>query len=139
LGHDAARGLHAQQAQGRQQCNLLRPYALGVFFVLISYCMILGVADNARLIGESASPFAEVTRRAGLTWAAAVVYFSAIISAFACGLASINALARMLFSMGRYEFVHRSMGKVHGTHQTPHFAVTGSCLFSVIVVLMSSR
>jgi len=72
----------------------------GLFFVLISYCMILGVGDHARLIGDSASPFAEVTREAGLTWATAVVYFSAIISGFACGLASINAVARMLSSMG---------------------------------------
>jgi amino acid transporter len=111
----------------------------GLFFVLISYCMILAVGDQARVIGDSASPFAEVTRQAGLTWAAAVVYFSAIISGFACGLASINALARMLFSMGRYEFVHRSMGMVHEQYQTPHFAVTASCLFTVIVVLMCSR
>jgi amino acid transporter len=111
----------------------------GLFFVLISYCMILGVGDQARLIGDSASPFAQVTRQAGLTWATAVVYFSAIISGFACGLASINAVARMLFSMGRYEFMHRSMGMVHEQHQTPHFAVTASCLCTVIVVLMCSR
>jgi amino acid transporter len=111
----------------------------GLFFTLISYCMILGVGDRARLIGDSASPFTEVTRQAGLAWAAAIVYFSAIISGFACGLASINALARMLFSMGRYEFVHRSMGIVHERHQTPHYAVTASCLFTVIVVLMCSH
>jgi amino acid transporter len=41
--------------------------------------------------------------------------------------------------MGRYDFVHRSMGTVHEQYQTPHFAVTASCLFSVIVVLMCSR
>jgi amino acid transporter len=113
--------------------------AAGMFFVLISYCMMLGVGDQARLIGDSASPFAAVTRRAGLSWAAAVVYFSAIISGFACGLASINALARMLFSMGRYEFVHRSMGAVHKQYQTPHLAVSASCLFTIIVVLMCSH
>ena len=45
----------------------------------------------------------------------------------------------MLFSMGRYEFMHRSMGMVHEQHQTPHFAVTASCLCTVIVVLMCSR
>jgi amino acid transporter len=92
--------------------------ATGIFFVLISYCMILGVGDQAHLIGDSTSPFTEVTHSAGLGAAAAVVYFSAVISGFACGLASINALARMLFSMGRYEFLHRSMGAVHHRHQT---------------------
>src|SRR5689334_14319622 len=81
--------------------------ATGIFFVLISYCIILGVGDRTHLIGDSISPFTVVTREAGLGAAAAVVYFAAIISGFACGLASINALARMLFSMGRYGFLHR--------------------------------
>jgi amino acid transporter len=108
----------------------------GLFFVLIAYCMVLGVGDQVHLIGDSSSPFTEVTLRAGLGRIAAVVYFSAIISGFACGLASINALARMLFSMGRYEFVHRSMGAVHQHYQTPHLAVTASCLFTMIIVLM---
>jgi amino acid transporter len=108
----------------------------GVFFVLISYCMILSVGDQAHLIGESTSPFTAVTQRAGLGAAAAVVYFSAIISGFACGLASINALARMLFSMGRYQFVHGSMGAVHQQYQTPHLAVTTSCVFTIVAVLM---
>lgn len=118
---------------------ILSATATGFFFVLISYCMILGVGDQAHLIGDSTSPFAEVTHRAGLGAVAAVVYFSAIISGFACGLASINALARMLFSMGRYEFVHRSMGAVHQQYQTPHLAVTASCLFTIIVVLMCAH
>jgi amino acid transporter len=108
----------------------------GLFFVLIAYCMVLGVGDQVHLIGDSSSPFTEVTLRAGLGRIAVVVYFSAIISGFACGLASINALARMLFSMGRYEFVHRSMGAVHQHYQTPHLAVTASCLFTMIIVLM---
>jgi amino acid transporter len=110
----------------------------GLFFVLISYCMILGVGDRARLIGDSASPFAAVTRSAGLGRVSVVVYFSALISAFACGLASINALARMLFSMGRYEFVHRSMGIVHKQYQTPHLAVTAGCVLMGVAVLMLS-
>jgi amino acid transporter len=111
----------------------------GLFFVLICYCMMIGVGDQARLIGDSASPFAEVTRRAGLAWAGAIVYFSAIISGFACGLASINAMARMLFSMGRYEFVHRSMGTVHERYRTPHLAVTASCMFAAIAALALSH
>ncbi|MBV8360066.1 MAG: APC family permease [Deltaproteobacteria bacterium] len=118
---------------------ILSATATGLFFVLISYCMVLGVGDQARLIGDSIAPFAEVTHRAGLGAVAAVVYFSAIISGFACGLASVNALARMLFSMGRYEFVHRSMGAVHQHYQTPHLAVTASCLFTIIAVLMCAH
>jgi len=41
--------------------------------------------------------------------------------------------------MGRYKFVHRSMGAVHQHYQTPHLAVTASCLFTIIVVLMCAH
>jgi amino acid transporter len=116
----------------------LSSVATGLFFVTIAYCMVLGVGDQVQVLGDSTSPFAELTVRAGLGAVDVVVYLSAIVSGFACGLASINALARMLFSMGRYEFVHRSMGVVHQHYQTPHVAVTASCLFTIIVVLMCS-
>jgi amino acid transporter len=67
-----------------------------------------------------------------------VVYLAAMISVFACCLASINAASRLLFSMGKYQFVHRSMGLVHGTHRTPHVAVVlCGCLVAAITLAMS--
>jgi amino acid transporter len=104
----------------------------GIFFTVMAYFMVLGMDDNAGAIGNSASPFADMTNKAGLPWAAGVVYFAAMISAFACALACINASSRMLYSMGRYQFLHRSMGLVHATHKTPHVAV----LFSAVIVLV---
>jgi amino acid transporter len=104
----------------------------GIFFCVMAYFMVLGMDDNAGAIGGSASPFADMTNKAGLPWAAGVVYFAALISAFACALACINASSRMLYSMGRYQFLHRSMGLVHATHKTPHVAV----LFSALLVLV---
>src|SRR5258708_19860091 len=60
-----------------------------------------------------------------------------MISVFACCLASINAAARLLFSMGKYQFLHRSMGLVHDTHRTPHRAILlCGCLLAMICVAM---
>jgi len=74
-----------------------------------------------------------VAAKAGLRGASTVVYAAAMISVFACALASINAAARLLYSMGKYRFLHRSMGYVHDTHRTPHRAVlTCGCLLAVI-------
>jgi amino acid transporter len=95
----------------------------GVFFTAIAYFMVFGIGDNAAAIGSSSSPFTDVAAKAGLSWTALIVYFAACISAFACGLACINAGSRLLYSMGRYQFFHGSMGLVHKTHRTPHFAV----------------
>ena len=108
----------------------------GTFFCILSYCMVMGMGDNAAAIGSSSSPFADMTSKAGLSWAAAVVYFAAMISGFACALACINASSRMLYSMGRYQFLHRSMGLVHGVHKTPHVAVLASAAIVLVLTLL---
>jgi amino acid transporter len=105
----------------------------GVFFTVIAYFMVFGDGDNTAAMGASASPFTDVAGRAGLSWTASIVYFAACISSFACGLACVNASSRMLYSMGRYQFLHGSMGLVHKTHKTPHYAV----FFSVGIVLVA--
>jgi len=106
----------------------------GLFFTLIAYFMVFGDGDNAAALGASSSPFTDVAAKAGLSWTATIVYFAACISSFACGLACINAASRLMYSMGRYQFLHNSMGMVHKTHQTPHFAV----LLSAGLVLVAT-
>ncbi len=100
---------------------------VGLFFAAMAYLMLLGMDDDAGAIAASGSPFAEMTLRAGLGWLSAVVYFAAIISGFACVLASVNAASRLLFSMGRYGFIGAGLGRVHAHHRTPHVAVAVAC------------
>jgi amino acid transporter len=95
----------------------------GIFFTLMAYFMVLGMGDDSDTLGKSTAPFTDVAARAGLGWASTIVYCGAVISVFACTLASINAASRLLYSMGKYQFLHRSMGMVHDTHQTPHRAI----------------
>ena len=109
--------------------------AAGIFFTVMAYFMVLGMSDNAKAIGGSSSPFADMTTAAGLPWAAAVVYFAAMISAFACSLACLNAGSRMLYSMGRFQFLHASMGLVSKVHQTPQNAIIVSALLTAVMVV----
>src|SRR5258708_6905873 len=107
----------------------------GIFFTVMAYLMVFGIGNDTVALGKSAAPFGDVAAKAGLGWASMVVYFAAMISVFACCLASINAAARLLFSMGKYQFLHRSMGLVHDTHRTPHRAILlCGCLLAVICV-----
>ena len=131
LAREARNPLHAIP-----RAVILSATISGVFFVATAYCMILAVNDRVNLIGGSTSPFAAVTQYAGLSSAAAVVYGSASISSFACMLACVNAVARMLFSMGRYQFIHSAMGRVHQRYQSPHVAVSAACVFSLTMVLL---
>jgi amino acid transporter len=95
----------------------------GIFFTLMAYFMVFGIGDDAAALGKSAAPFGDVAVKAGLGWASAVVYLAAIICVFACALACVNAASRLMFSMGKYQFLHGSLGLVHDTHQTPHRAI----------------
>ncbi len=107
----------------------------GLFFVVIAYAMVLGVNDKARVIARSASPFVEVSGRAGMAAIAEIVYGAALISAFACALASLNAVSRLMFSMGRYGFLHRAMGVINQRHGTPHFAIAAAALATALICL----
>jgi amino acid transporter len=110
---------------------------VGVFFIATTYCLILGMNDDAAAVGASSSPLTDLTTRAGIGWTAGIVYFSATISGFACALASVTAASRMLFSMARYRVIGRGMDAVHGTHQTPHVAV-GICCVIVMAVCLAT-
>ncbi len=96
--------------------------AAGVFFVFTTYVITMGFADDGAKLGGSSSPLADIlTHESPLL--TAVVYFGAAISSFACALASLNAFGRMMFSLGRYQFLHSALGAVHAEHRTPHVAL----------------
>lgn len=104
----------------------------GAFFTIMALAMITAYKGNATAFGNDSAPLETLLGYLNLTALSAPVYAIASLSLFACILASINAGSRLLFSMGRYQFVHRSMGLVHTTHQTPHIAVTISSVLAVI-------
>ena len=111
---------------------MLTAIAAGLFFIFTTYVIMMGFGDDANKLGGSSSPLADILSNENplLT---AIVYFGAMISAFACALASLNAFGRLLFSLGRYQFVHQSMGMVHAEHKTPHVALALGAAINFVV------
>jgi amino acid transporter len=111
---------------------ILTPILAGTVFIITTYLIVQGFNDDTTKLGGSSGPLADIVvgKAAGLT---ILVYIGAMVSCFACALASINSFSRILFSLGRYQFVHRSMGIVHDKHQTPHVAVTIGVVLNFIV------
>jgi amino acid transporter len=111
---------------------ILTPILAGTVFIITTYLIVQGFNDDTTKLGNSSGPLADIVvgKAAGLT---ILVYIGAMVSCFACALASINSFSRILFSLGRYQFVHRSMGLVHDRHQTPHVAVTIGVVLNFIV------
>ncbi|MBU2851378.1 APC family permease [Acidithiobacillus ferrivorans] len=109
----------------------------GAFFMFVAYTMVISYANKTTILGNDTAPLKTlVNGLGGGTDAVFLIYLLASLSAFACVIASINAGARLLFSMGRYQFIHRSMGLVHAKHQTPHAAILISTALTIIVPLL---
>ena len=113
--------------------------AAGVFFVFTTYAVTLGFGDDADKLAKSSSPLADILTSQSPIFTA-IVYFGASISSFACALASLNAFGRLMFSLGRYQFVHKSMGFVSTAHQTPHIALAVGAVinFAVCVAFVNA-
>ena len=102
---------------------ILTPILAGAVFIITTYFIVQGFGDDTTKLGASAGPLADIVpgKAKVLT---ILVYIGAAVSMFACALASINSFSRILFSLGRYQFVHKTMGNVHAKHHTPYAAVT---------------
>ena len=114
------------------QAVILTPILAGTVFILTTYLLVQGFNDDTAKLGTSSGPLADIVpgKNAVLT---VLVYIGAMVSCFACALASINSFSRILFSLGRYQFVHKTMGSIHKKHRTPHLAVTIGCILNFVV------
>ncbi|RQS07321.1 APC family permease [Burkholderia sp. Bp8998] len=133
-------GYESAASLGKESRNPLRviPRAVilslvlsGLFFMFVAYAMVVAYNGDVSKLGADSAVLMTLLTNVGASPLGPVFYLIASFSAFACVLASLNSASRLLFSMGRYQFVHRSMGMVHRTHQTPHYAVA----FSAVVTL----
>lgn len=116
---------------------LLTPILAGIFFVVMAYTVMLGFGGDSAAVAKDSAPLNTLAALAGAGWLGVLIYLGATISSLACALASLNAGARLLFSMGRYQFIHDSMGLVHTKHRTPHLAVSlGAVIMFLVPTLM---
>ena len=105
----------------------------GLFFIVLSYTEVLGFSGSTTPLNQSAAPLNDLANLAGVGFFGLFITVAAIVSFFGCALASINAGARIFFTMARHGIFHASMGKAHNRNGTPHIAVTMSSLFVFLV------
>jgi amino acid transporter len=117
----------------------------GVFFMFTSYIGVLGFEDVASTeknltgvtLDASSAPYGDLATHFGLPFLGVLISISAVISLWACTLASINSGARTIFSLGRHGIIHPHLGKAHDVNETPHNAVTlGSIIIFAIPAIM---
>ena len=113
---------------------IISTIASGIFFcadVLHSGARVFRVPPVK--FNESTAPMSDLANFAGVGFFGIVISMGAAVSMFACSLASINAGARIFFSMGRHGIFHRSIGRAHGRNETPYIAITLFALATFLV------
>ncbi len=92
----------------------------GLLYVLASYTQVLGLGAG---LGKSGAPLGDLASRSGIGWVNPVIDLGITASFFACAAASVNASARILYTMGREGMMGSALGRTHAEHQTPHVAI----------------
>jgi amino acid transporter len=112
---------------------LVSVLAVGALFTFMSYVLVMAFRGYPTTIEDTTAPLSVLAQLAGIPAFGALIAAGAVISFFACALASINAGARVLFAMSRHGLLHSSAGDAHSKHATPHIAVA-ICSITVIAV-----
>ena len=107
---------------------LLSALISGLFFMLTAYVAVSGFKGLPLSLSASTAPFNDLANGAGVAYFGVLISICAVVSLFACTLASVNAAARVLFQMGRHGILHPAMASAHRTNLTPHHEVTVDCL-----------
>lgn len=123
LGYEAKNPL-----QNIPRAVIFSTVTCGLFFVLLSYIEVLGFSGLSTPFHKSAVPISDLATAMGVDFFGLIILVGSIVSLFACILASINAGARIMFSMGQQGIFPHRVGKAHSQNQTPHVAVTIACL-----------
>jgi amino acid transporter len=110
----------------------------GIFFMITAYIAVLGFRGLKATLDQSTAPFNDLATNAGVGFFGVIISLTAVISLFACTLASLNAGSRILFSMGRHGIFHAHMGKAHSDNETPHYAATvaGIIIFLLPAIML---
>jgi amino acid transporter len=105
---------------------------VGVLFIFAAYASVLGFDGRAENLGASSAPIQDLAGFAGLGFLSIPITVGAVVSFFACVLASVTAGARVLFQLSRHGYFHAALGDAHATNKTPHVAVTVTAIWAFI-------
>jgi amino acid transporter len=97
--------------------------AVGLFFILLSYTQIQGFAGSATKLNEATAPLSDLANFNGVGFLGPLISIGALISFWSCFLATLNAGARILFSLGQHGVFNASVGSAHANNKTPHIAI----------------
>lgn len=98
------------------------PILAGVLYLLAATAQDVALKEAPASITASPTPLSDMLSRTSPVFAA-VLDLGIAASWFACAIASMNALARIFFCMGREGVAPRIVGRTHPAFRTPSMAI----------------
>ncbi|WP_405135768.1 APC family permease [Nocardia sp. NBC_01388] len=99
------------------------PVAAGAIYLVAVCGQAVALSDGSVTVSESMTPVTDLLLRDNSAFLAGVVDLGIAASFFACTLASMNALVRVLFTMGREGIAPAVVGRAHPRFHTPAHAI----------------
>ncbi|HEX8112653.1 MAG TPA: APC family permease [Kofleriaceae bacterium] len=141
VGFESATALGAEAREPRKripQAVLRSTLITGAFFVVMSFIMVSGFRGSATPLDKAPAALDAMAEIAHAPVLGVLVSIGAVVSFFACSLACVTAVSRILLAMSRDGVFHASLGKAHQTNATPHIAATLSAVVLFLVPVAMS-
>ena len=116
------------------------PVVAGVLYMAAVTVLAIALAEAPSAVARSSTPFVTLLNSQHSTILSAILDLAIAASFFACTVASVNALVRVVFSMAREGVLPRVLGRTHRRYKTPALAVAAAMTIvtaTPVVVLIS--
>jgi amino acid transporter len=109
----------------------------GAFFIFITYVEVQGTAGYKDTLDKIDTPLNVLATMYGVPFMGPLLSAGAMFSFFALASSCMNAGARVMYAMGRHDFVHKNTSFAHPKFGTPHVALTVMAIVMFSVVTLS--
>ena len=109
----------------------------GAFFIFITYVEVQGTAGYKDTLDKIDTPLNVLATMYGVPFLGPLLSAGAMFSFFALASSCMNAGARVMYAMGRHDFVHQNTSSAHAKYGTPHIALTVMAIVMFTVVTIS--
>ena len=107
----------------------------GFIFVFMAYVVILGFRGQPESLAKVENPLLLLSGEIGASWLGVIINIGILLSFFSCTLASINATARIVFSMARHTLVPELLGAAHKETKTPRYALGLAAVLTLVLAI----
>jgi amino acid transporter len=98
-------------------------FPVGLLYLVMIYCLLALARKNGIALERVDAPFDSIARSMNLPSLGIISSVGIALSYFACALGSLNAGARVLYSMAQRKLFAARFGQAHPVNATPHRAI----------------